>query len=166
MALFADPYYGVSFYESYPGLDPFVVVISGSGAVEYEGVTRSAGCTSAVTDGSSVYLAVPQAREVQVLNVSSHAVATYPIGIAASNLLWEDGALFAISNDAVKVYDRSMDLEKTIDFGPLTFSSDSNSLPFETALHTPSFLILNGTTYAALLENATGYSRLVVGKYA
>jgi len=66
----------------------------------------------------------------------------------------------------VKVFDGSMDLKKTIDFGPFALSSTSDSFPFEAALNTPSFLVLNNTAYAALVENDTGSSSLIVGRYA
>ena len=166
VALFADPYYGVSYYETYPGENPYIMVISDSGRVEFQGEAPSPGDSSVATDGSNVYLAEPQSEQVQVLDIATQAVTSYPVGIAASSLVWEDGSLFAISNSAVKVYDSSMDLVKTIDFAPLTFSSASNSLPFEGALKAPSFLVLNATNYAALVENSTGYSSLVVGRYA
>jgi hypothetical protein len=166
VALFADPYFSQSYYDPYPGENPYVVAISDSGQVVYQGVASSAGCSAVATDGSSVYMAVPQAKEIQVLDISTGAVTTYPIGIAASDVVWRNGILFAISNGAVKVFDGSMDLKKTIDFGPFALSSTSDSFPFEAALNTPSFLVLNNTAYAALVENATGSSSLIVGRYA
>jgi hypothetical protein len=166
VALFADPYFSESYYEAYPGENPYIVVISESGQVLYQGEAPSAGCSAVATDGSNVYLAVPQAQEIQVLHIATQSVTTYHTGTAASSLLWEDGALFAISDSAVKVYDGSMDLEKTLDFAPLSLSSASNSLPFEGALHTPSFLVLNSTCYAALVQSARGPSSLFIGNYA
>ena len=72
---------------------------------------------------------------------------------------------FAISSNEVKVFSGAMALEKTIDFSPDTFYSIANSKPLEPQMVSPSFVVLNSTSYAALLRNATGYGSLVVGSY-
>ena len=66
----------------------------------------------------------------------------------------------------MKVYGSGMGLEKTISFAPLALSSSANGFLSETALHNPSFILLNSTSYAALLENSTGYTTMVIGRYA
>jgi len=104
---------------------------------------------------------------VEVVSASgSGAGAFHNIGIPASTLVWADNSLFAISASQVNVYDSSMNLKKTIDFAPLSFYSLSNSKPLEQQMVQPSFLVLNSTSYVALLRNSTGYGSLVVGAYA
>ncbi len=56
-----------------------------------------------------------------------------------------------------------MTLEKSIDFSPLAFYSLTNSKPLEEQMVQPSFLVLNSTSYLALLRNSTGYGSLVLG---
>jgi hypothetical protein len=59
-----------------------------------------------------------------------------------------------------------MNLKKSIDFSPQTFYSLTNSKPLEQRMNQPSFLVLNSTSYIALLRNSTGFGNLVVGAYA
>jgi len=53
-----------------------------------------------------------------------------------------------------------------MDFSPQSFYSLSNSKPLEPQMMQPSFLVLNSTSYVALLRNSTGYGSLVLGRYA
>ena len=89
----------------------------------------------------------------------------YDVGIPASYLLWEDGYLFAVSSDQVNVYTQSMSLVRSLDFAPYSFYSLSNSKPLEPQMAQPSFLVLNSTSYLALLRNSTGFGTLVEGSY-
>jgi hypothetical protein len=164
--LFAAPYFSDSPLQALPGYNPYIAVISASGQTLYDKEAPSNGYSAVATDGSDVYLALPQLDEVQVLSLSSQTVATHDVGIPASNLVCDYGLLFAISPSEVKVYDGSMVLVRTINLAPLTLASSSNSFPFEPALQAPSFLVLNSTSYAALADNATGYSTLILGNYA
>jgi hypothetical protein len=66
----------------------------------------------------------------------------------------------------VKVFGPPMNLEKTIELAPLSLASSSDSFVQEPALQAPSFLVLNATSYAALLINATGFTSLVLGRYS
>jgi hypothetical protein len=152
----------------YPGSNPFLVVLSSSsGAVLRNGSLDSSGYTSVATDGTHVYLAIPSSDEVEVVSASGHAAGTFhDVGIPASTLVWADGSLFAVSDGQVNVYDSSMNLKKSIDFSPLTFYSVSNSKQLEQQMVQPSFLVLNSTSYLALMRNSTGYGTLVLGAYA
>ena len=165
-ALFGSVYYSDSYLQALPGYNPYLAVVSTSGQILFDGETPSDGYSAVATDGSSVYLALPQLDQVQALSLSTQSFATYGVGFPASSLICEHGFLFAISPSEVKVYDGAMDLVKTINLAPLELSSASNSLPFEPALQAPSFLVLNGTSYAVLAQNSTGYSTLLVGDYA
>jgi len=164
--LFAAPYYSDSYLQGLPGHDPYIAVISASGQVLYDHEAPSNGYTAVATDGSRVFLAMPELDQVQVLSLSSQTVATYDIGIPASALVCDHGLLFAVSPSEVKVYDGAMNLVRTIDLAPLALASYTNAFPFEPALQAPSFLVLNGTSYAALAENATGFTSLAIGRYA
>jgi len=152
----------------YPGSNPFLAVLSSSsGAILRSGPLDSNGYTSIATDGTRVYLSIPSLDEVEVLSASGGGNgAFYDVGIPASTLVWADGSLFAISGSQMKVYDSSMSLEKSIDFSPLTFYSLSNSKPLEAQMVQPSVLVLNSTSYVALLRNSTGYGSLVLGTYS
>ncbi|HEV2390373.1 MAG TPA: hypothetical protein VGS04_06570 [Nitrososphaerales archaeon] len=57
-------------------------------------------------------------------------------------------------------------MEKSIDFSSLTLYSLTNSKPLEQQMVQPSFLVLNSTSYLALLRNSTGYGDLVLGAYS
>ena len=164
--LFAAPYFSDSPLQALPGYNPYIAVISASGQTIYDKEAPSNGYSAVATDGSDVYLALPEVDEVQVLSLSTQTVSTHDVGIPASNLVCDYDLLFAISSSEVKVYDGSMSLVKTISLVPLTLASLSNSFPFEPALQAPSFLVLNSTSYAALADNATGYSTLILGNYA
>ena len=164
--LFAAPYFSDSELQALPGYNPYVVVVSSSGETLLDLEAPSNGYSSVATDGSEVYLALPQLGAVQTISLSTQAVSTYYIGEAASTLLCLYGHLFAVSQGVVKVYDGSMNLVKTISLAPLTLASYSNDYPFEPALQAPSFLVLNSTAYAALVENSTGSVSLLVGDYA
>ena len=87
-------------------------------------------------------------------------------GSPRSSLSGREGSLFAIADSQVKVYDSSMNLKKSIDFTPQSFYSLSNSKPLEPQMIQPSFLVLNSTSYVALLRNSTGYGSLVLGAYS
>ncbi len=156
-------YYGGPYY----GANPFLVVLSSSsGAVLRSGTLDSSGYTSVATDGSNLFLAIPSSDEVEVLSSSGAGSGTfYNVDIPASTLLWDDGSLFAVSSSQVNVYGPSMNLEKSIDFSPDTFYSLSSSKPLETQMVQPSFLVLNSTSYLALIRNSTGYGSLVLGSY-
>ena len=158
---FTDPVGG-----TYAGENPFLVVLFSTGQIVYERVMPSNGYSAIATDGSNVYLALPQSDELQVISISTQTVATYDLGIAASSLVWRYGYLFAISGDEVKIYDDSMKLNKTIDFAPLTLTSLSNSFLLDAAFQAPSFLVLNSTSYAALMEDSDGHSNLVIANYS
>ena len=56
---------------------------------------------------------------------------------------------------------------KVVQFGTNSeLYSYGNPLPFEPGLHQPSLLVLNSTTYAALLRNpVTGLGTLQIGRY-
>jgi hypothetical protein len=163
--LLASPPYAVTSLEAYPGQDPSLTVVSSSGLTLYQGKAPENGYSAVATNGTDVYLALPQAGEVQVFSLLKNTYTTYSIGIQASQLLFEDDKLFAISSAAVKVFGPSMNLEKTIDLTPLSLASSSDSFVQEPALQAPSFLVLNATSYAALLVNASGYTSLVLGRY-
>jgi hypothetical protein len=163
--LLASPAYSVSSYEQYPGQNPFLVVVSSSGVTLYGGQAPNNGYSAIATNGADIYLALPQAEQVQAYSLITGSYATYNIDMQASQLIFQDGHLFAISSDQVKVFDSSMHLEKTIELAPLSLVSYSDSFLQESALQAPSFLVLNATTYAALLVNATGFSSLVIGNY-
>jgi len=169
-ALFSETYWSEPNYYGgpYQGSNPFLVVLSSStGAVLRSGNLDSNGYTSLATDGTHVYLSIPSSEQVEVVSASGTGTgAFYGIGIPASTLLWADDSLFAISASQVNVYDSSMRLEKAMDFSPQAFYSLSNSKPLEEQMVQPSFLVLNSTSYLALLRNSTGYGDLVVGSYS
>ncbi len=168
-SLFSETYWSQPNYLGgpYQGSNPLLAVLSSStGAVLRSGNLDANGYTSVATDGARVYLAIPSLAEVEVVSASGGAGTFYKIGIPASKLAWSGGSLFAISADQVKVYDSSMNLKKSIDFSPLSLYSPSNSKPLERQMIEPSFLVLNSTSYLALLRNSTGYGSLVFGAYA
>ncbi len=169
-SIFSGTYWSQPSYYGgpYQGSNPFLAVLSSaSGAVMRSGNLDSSGYTSVATDGTRVFLSIPSSDEVEVVSASGSGAGTfYDIGIPASSLLWAGGSLFAVSASQVNVYDSSMDLKKTIDFSPLTLYSLTNSKPLETQLVQPSFLVLNSTSYVALLRNSTGYGTLAVGAYS
>jgi hypothetical protein len=170
VSLFSQTYWTQPTYYGgpYPGANPLLAIISSSsGALQWSGDLDSNGYTSVATDGAHVYLSIPSSQEVEVLSTSGGGIGTfYNIGIPASTLLWADNSLFAVSQSQVKVYSSSMTLEKSIDFSPDTFYSLSNSKPLEQQMITPSFLVLNSTSYLALLRNSTGYGSMVLGRYS
>jgi hypothetical protein len=167
--LFSDNWWSQPNYYGgpYQGTDPYLVVLSSSsGSVERSGILDSSGYTSVATDGTNVYLSIPSSHEVEVLSASGAGAGTfYDVGIPASTLLWADGSLFAISKSQVKVYDSAMTLLKAIDFSPQSFYSLSTTKPLEPQMLQPSFLVLNSTSYAALVRNSTGYGSLLIGDY-
>ena len=169
VSLFSQTYWTQPTYYGgpYPGSNPLLAVFSSSsGALLRSGTLDSNGYTSVATDGTHVYLSIPSSDEVEVLSASGSGTGTfYNVGIPASALVWADGCLFTISDSKVNVYGPSMNLEKAIDFSPLTFYSLSNSKPLETQMVQPSFLVLNSTSYLALLRNSTGYGSLALGAY-
>ncbi|MDA4115966.1 MAG: hypothetical protein OK442_05370 [Thaumarchaeota archaeon] len=169
-ALFSNTYWTQPNYYGgpYEGSNPYLAVLSASsGALLRDGMLDSNGYTSVATNGEGVYLSIPSSDEVEVLSATGSGPGTfYNVGIPASSLVWADGSLFAISASQVNVYTSSMTLEKSIDFSPLAFYSLTNSKPLEEQLVQPSFLVLNSTSYLALLRNSTGYGDLVVGDYA
>ncbi|HUK74712.1 MAG TPA: hypothetical protein VLU99_02885 [Nitrososphaerales archaeon] len=169
-ALFSNTYWTQPNYYGgpYEGTNPFLAVLSSSsGALLRSGMLDSNGYTSLATDGKDVYLSIPSSDEVEVLSATGNGAGTfYNVGIPASTLVWADGSLFAISASRVNVYTPSMTLEKSIDFSPLAFYSLTNSKPLEEQLVQPSFLVLNSTSYLALLRNSTGFGDLVLGAYA
>jgi len=158
--------YAVIPLEVYPGVNPDLAVISGSGETLYVGKAPNTDYTSVATNGTDVYLALPQQDQVQVFSMPKDTYTTHDIGIQATQLLFGYGKLFAISRDEVKVFSPSMILEKTIALKPLSLASFSDSFLQEPALQAPSFLVLNATTYAALLVSATGSTSLVLGSYS
>jgi hypothetical protein len=169
-SLFSQTYWSQPSYYGgpYPGSSPFLAVLSSStGTVLRSGTLDSSGYTSLTQDGSRVYLSIPSSDEVEVLPAAGGGAGVFhDVGIPASNLIWADGSLFAVSNGVVKVFDSSMNLRKTIDFSPLSLYSLSDSKPMEPQMLQPSFLVLNSTSYLALLRNSTGYGSLVLGAYA
>jgi hypothetical protein len=169
-SVFSETYWSQPNYFGgpYQGANPFLVVLSSSsGAVLRSEALDSNGYTSVASDGSHVYLSIPSSDEVEVLSASGYGGgALYDVGIPASTLVWADGSLFAIAPSQVKVYDSSMTLKKTIDFSPLSLYSLSNSKQLEPQMIKPSFLVLNSTSYLALLRNSTGYGSLVLGSYS
>ncbi|HUI01678.1 MAG TPA: hypothetical protein VLX56_08625 [Nitrososphaerales archaeon] len=169
-AVFSSTYWSQpTYYDGpYPGTNPFLALISSStGSVVWTGRLDSSGYSSVATDGSHVYLSIPSSDQVEVLPASGATAGTfYGIGIPASSLVWADGSLFAISSGAVKVFGPGMTLEKTIEFGPLSLYSYSNSKPLEDSLSSPSFVVLNSTAYVALLRNSTGFGTLLMGSYS
>lgn len=168
-SLFSQTYWTQPTYYGGPylGANPFLAVLSSStGDVLRSGTLDSNGYTGLATDGTEVYLCIPSLDEVEAVSASGDGTGTfYDVGIPASSLLWADGSLFAVSSSQVNVYGPSMNLEKTIDFSPDAFYSLSNSKPLETQMVQPSFLVLNSTSYLALLRNSTGYGSLVLGSY-
>jgi hypothetical protein len=169
-SLFSETYWsqGNYFGGPYPGANPFLAVLSSTtGEVLRSGNLDSNGYTSLATDGTRVYLSIPSLGEVEVVGASgSGPGALYNLGFPASKLIWEGNSLFAISDSQVRVYDSSMTLKKSIDFSPQKLYSLSNSKPLEQQMIAPSFLVLNSTSYVALLRNSTGYGTLVFGAYS
>ena len=169
-ALFSNTYWTQPNYYGgpYQGSNPFLAVLSSSsGALLRSGILDSSGYTSLATDGADVFLSIPSSDEVEVLSSTGSGAGTfYSVGIPASTLVWADGSLFAISASQVNVYTPSMTLEKSIDFSPLSFYSLTNSKPLEEQMVQPSFMVLNSTSYLALLRNSTGYGDLVLGAYS
>ncbi|MDG6925612.1 MAG: hypothetical protein JRN09_03570 [Nitrososphaerota archaeon] len=164
-SLLASPAYAASPGETYPAQDPYLVIVSTAGHTLYQGQAPDEGYSALATNGTDVYLALPQSGQVQVYSLTTDRFTTYSIGIQASRLVFDAGDLFAISGGAVKVFTSSMSPVKTIDLSPLSLASTKDSFLQEPALQAPSFLVLNATSYAALLVNATGYSSLVIGDY-
>lgn len=164
-ALLTSPAFAASPEEAYPSGNPYLVIATTHGVTLYDGQTPAVAYTSVATNGTDVYLSLPQQGEIQTYSLTSGGYTTYDVGIQASQLLFQDGSLFAISDDQVRVFSPSMVLEKTIDFAPLSLASSSDSFLQETALQAPSFLVLNSTSYAALLVNNTGSASLVLGSY-
>ena len=166
VALFGAPYFSDSFLQAQPGYNPYLMAVSSSGQVLFDQQTPSNGYTAVTTDGSNIYLSLPQSDEVQVISISTQELTTYDVGIPAAGLIFEYGLLFAISQNEVKVYDGSMNLLKTISLAPTSLSSFSNYPDFVPSLQTPSFVVLNSTSYAVLAENATGCSSLILGDFS
>ena len=168
--LFSEVYWTQPNYYGgpYQGSNPFLAVLSSSsGNVLRSGSLDSNGYASVATDGTSIFLSIPSSDQVEVLNASaSGAGAFYNVGMPATSLVFTDGSLFAISSSKVEVYSPSMTLEKTLDFSPDTLYSLSNSKQLEPQMVQPSFLVLNSTSYAALLRNSNGYGSLVIGHYS
>lgn len=168
--LFSDTYWSQPNYYGgpYSGSNPLLAVLSSStGGLLRSGPLDSNGYAGVATDGAHVYLSIPSSDQVEVLGSSGNGGGTfYNVGMPASTLLWADGFLFAVGPSQVRVYDSSMTLRKTIDFSPLTFYSLSNSKQLEPQMVRPSFLVLNSTSYVALLRNSTGYGTLVTGAYS
>ena len=170
VSLFSQTYWTQPTYYGgpYPGSNPMLSVISSSsGTLLRSGTLDSNGYTSAATDGTRVYVSIPSSDEVEVLGATGSGTGTfYGIGMPASSLFWSGSSLFAISGSQVNVYDSSMNLKKVIDFSPESFYSISNSKQLEPQMVQPSFLVLNSTSYVALLRNSTGYGNLVLGAYS
>jgi hypothetical protein len=167
VSLFAGNAYSDSpFQTQYSGHNPYLFILDTTGGILYSSSLPDDGYSSSIAeDGTNVYLALPQSDEVQSVSLPAQTVTTYDVGFPASHLLWSNGTLFAISANEVKVYSSGMDLLKTISFGSLSLASFSNAFTAEATLHSPSFIALNSTSYAALLENSTGYATMVIGKY-
>jgi len=161
---FSDPNY---FGGPYTGADPFLAVVSSStGQILRSSTMDENGYSSIATDGSAVFLALPGSNQVEVVSATGGGGgALYNVGMAAARLEWADNSLFVISSSEVKVYSASMSLEKTIEFAPDSFYSLTNSKPMEPQMMSPSFLVLNSTSYVALLRNSTGFGSLVEGSY-
>ena len=151
---------------SYPTQNPYLLIASPSGVTLYFNQTPEQGYSSLATNGTLFYLALPQSGQVQVFSLAKSAYTTYDVGFSPTQLIFSQNHLFAISNDMVKVFTPSMSLERTIDLAPSDLASASNSFPQEQPLQAPSFLVLNSTTYAALLVNGTGWLSLSLGHYS
>ncbi len=169
-AVFSETYWSQPNYYGgpYQGSNPFLAVFSASsGSVLRDGNLDSNGYTSLATDGAHIFLSIPSTDQIEVLSASgSGGGAFYNVGMPAASLVWAYGSLFALSENRIQVYSSSMALEKTIVFSPLTFYSTSNSKQMEPQMVQPSFLVLNSTSYVALLRNSTGYGSLVQGAYS
>jgi len=170
VSLFSQTYWTQPTYFGgpYPGSNPLLAVISSSsGTIMWSGALDSNGYTSVATDGTRIYLSIPSSDEVEVLSASGGGTGTfYNIGIPASTLLWVGNSLFAVSDSQVKVYSSSLSLKKAIDFSPDSLYSLSNSKQLEPQMIQPSFLVLNATSYVALVRNSTGFGSLEVGAYS
>jgi hypothetical protein len=165
--LFSGNAYGQADLTRYTGQNPYLFIVTSSGSIVYgSSLPDNDYSSSMATDGTNVYLALPQSDQVQAVSWLDQRTTTYTVGFPASQLMWENGSLFAISGNEVRVYGSGMSLEKTISFAPLSLASFSNGLPSERSLHDPSFIPLNTTSFAALLENSTGYTTMVIGRYA
>lgn len=163
--LLASPAFAASAGETYPAENPYLVVTTSQGVTLTEGQTPAVAYTSVATNGTEVYLSLPQQEVIQTYSLARGVYTTYNVGIQASQLIFQYGNLFAISSDQVKVFSESMGLEKTISFQSLSLASSSDSFLDEAALQAPSFLLLNSTSYAALLVNGTNSGNLVLGSY-
>jgi hypothetical protein len=166
-ALFADDYNSQPNYYGgpYGGTNPFLAVLSSSGSTLYSGRLDRAGYSSVATDGTNVYLSIPGTQQVEKIVIATGTTSIFNIGIPAQDVLWAYNSLFAISGSQVNVYDSSLDLKQTVAFAPYSFYSLSNSQSYEPALTSPSFLVLNSTSYAALVRNGSGFGDLQIGKY-
>jgi hypothetical protein len=167
VGVFSENAYVQSDLTPYAAQNPYLFVVDTDGSVLYDNpIPANDSSPSVATDGTNVYLAFPQSDQVQVLWGVDQKITAYGVGFPASELIWDYGSLFAVSGNEVKVYGSGMDPEKTISFAPLALSSFANGFLSETSLRSPSFILLNSTSYAALLENSTGYTTLTIGRYA
>ena len=167
-SLFAEDYYDQPNYYGtmYSGANPFLVVLTDSGNVLYSARMDHPGYSSVATDGSNIYLSIPASKQIEKLSLGSGTTSTIDAGGPVQQLSWGYDSLFAVSGDQVNIYDSSMNLKKAISFAPYSFYSLSNSKPLEPRMISPSFLVLNSTSYAALVRNSTGFGTLLVGRYS
>ena len=166
-ALYSESAYVEAHQPPFSGTNPYLTIVAANGTVLYDASLPKNGYSPSIaTAGPTAYLALPQSDQVQEVEGIGQTTTTYDVGFPASQLTWAFGSLFAFSEDEVKVYNSGMELEKTISFAPLALSSSYNGFLSEPNLHNPSFIPLNSTAYAALLENSTGYTLLVIGKYS
>jgi hypothetical protein len=162
--LLSSPAYVASPDDVYPAQGPYLATVSAGGNTPFVAQLPNQSYTSVATNGTDVYLAVPQAGEVQVYSLASKDFQTFNVGMQPSQLLFECDRLFAISGSVVKVFDSSMKLQDTIDLSPYSLASYGDSFLEEPALQAPSFLALNATSYAALVANGTS-DELLVGTF-
>ena len=170
-SLFSDTYWTQPTYYGgpYQGANPYLAVLSSSsGAVLYSNyMDQPAYSSSLVTDGTYVYLGVLGSNQIERVTISTGAKSFYATQVPPSYLFYSYGDIFAVGNDGFQVFNSNMNSLKVIQFGTNSeLYSYGNPLPLELGLHQASFLVLNSTTYAALLRNpVTGLGTLQIGRY-
>ena len=153
----------------YPGLNPYLAVLSSSsGSVLFSGyLDKPAYSSTIATDGTYVYLGLPGSSQIERVTISSGAKSFYSTQIPPTSVFSAYGKTFAVGNNGFQVFDSSMSSLKVVQFATNSeLYSYGNPLPFEPGLHQPSLLVLNSTTYAAVLRNpVTGLGTLQIGRY-
>ncbi len=166
--LTTDPNYPSLIY----GSNPYLVAAADSGQAMYFGAMDGNGYSSIASDGTFVYLALPALSQVEVVSLLSKTLSYYPLPFPPAHLMYYYGYLFVASDavvDVTKVTTNSKDPSRPqlsiVNSLRLHLYSAANTLPFERALHTPSFVVLNATHYAVIVRNSSGFGSLSIGRF-